>query len=312
MKAVTFERYGPPDVLRLEEVEKPIPVADEVLVRVRATTVTRSDCGLRSAEYFVGRLFTGLLRPKRGRIGIEFAGEIAEIGSGVTEFAVGDRVFGIGSGTNAEYICVGEAEPIALIPGALSFIDAAGVADGALSALSLLRTAKLTEGGCVLVFGASGSIGVGGVQVAKHLGAHVTAVCNAKNVDLMRSLGADAVIDYAGEDFTRNDETYDVVFDAAGKTSFRRCRRSVAANGLYITTDPGYLWHDAIVSLFTKRARLGIVRYTKPDILILADLLARGEYRPVIDCTLPLEDVVDAHRYVDTHQKTGNVVLTIR
>ena len=149
------------------------------------------------------------------------------------------------------------------------------------------------------------------MQVAKHLGAHVTAVCNPKSLDLMRSLGADVVIDYESEDFTRNGETYDVVFDAAGKTSFRRCRRSIAAHGLYITTDPGFLWLDAVISLFTKRARLGIVRYTKPDILTLADLLARGAYRPVIDRTLPLGDVVEAHRYVDTHEKTGNVVLTL-
>lgn len=170
---------------------------------------------------------------------------------------------------------------------------------------------KVGRGDRVLVYGASGSIGVGGVQVAKHLGAHVTAVCNAKNVELLRSLGADAVIDYEKEDFTKNGETYDVVFDAAGKHSFLRCRRSLAPGGLYITTDPGFLWHDAILSVFSKRARLGIVRYTKPDILTLTDLLARGEYRAVIDRTYPLEEVADAHRYVDTHQKTGNVVLTI-
>lgn len=312
MRAVTFDRYGSPDVLRIEEVTRPAPTDDEVLVRVHAATATRSDCGLRSAEYFVGRVFTGLLRPRRGRIGIEFAGEVEEVGAAATGFSVGDRVFGIGSGTNAEYVCVGADDAIARIPDGMTFADAAGVADGALSAISLLRTAKVGRGDRVLVYGASGSIGVGGVQVAKHLGAHVTAVCNTKNVELLRSLGADAVIDYENEDFTKNGETYDVVLDAAGKASFLRCKRSLAPGGLYITTDPGFLWHDAITSLFSKRAKLGIVRYTKPDILTLTDLLARGEYRAVIDRTYPLEEVADAHRYVDTHQKTGNVVLTLQ
>jgi NADPH:quinone reductase-like Zn-dependent oxidoreductase len=312
MRAVTFARYGAPEVLQIEDVPKPTPRAEEVLVRVHAASATRSDCGLRSAEYLVGRLFTGLVRPKRGRIGIEFAGEVEEVGESVTELVVGDRVFGIGSGTNAEYVCVGETDAIACIPDGMTFADAAGVTDGGLSAISLLRTAKVKKGDRVLVYGASGSIGVGGLQVAKHVGAHVTAVCNARNVELMRSLGADAVIDYESEDFTRNGETYDVVLDAAGKTSFLHCRRSVAPHGRYITTDPGFLWHDALVCLFTRRARLGIVRYTKPDLATLVDLLTRGDYRPVVDRTFPLESVVDAHRYVDTHRKTGNVVLTIR
>ena len=311
MKAVVFDRYGPPDVLRLEEIEQPVPKDDEVLVRVRATTATRSDCGLRGAEYFVGRLFTGIFRPKRGTIGLEFAGEVEAVGDTVTEFAIGDRLFGICSGGNAEYVCVPESGVIALIPQGMTFEEAAAVADGALSAMSLLRT-HVEKGNRVLVYGASGSIGVGGVQVARDLGAHVTAVCNTKTVDLMRSLGADETIDYMNQDFTENGETYNVVFDAAGKRSFLRCRRSLEPDGIYITTDPGFMWHDALVSLFTKRAKLGIVRYTKPDILTLTKLIKAGKYRPVIDRTYPLEDVIDAHRYVETHQKTGNVVLTVR
>jgi NADPH:quinone reductase-like Zn-dependent oxidoreductase len=311
MRAVTFDRYGPPEVLRIEEVARPAPDADQVLVRVHATTATRSDCGLRSAEYFVGRFFTGLFRPKRRRVGIEFAGEVEAVGAAVTELAVGERVFGICSGANAEYVCVREAGVIARIPDGMTYEEAAAVADGALSAMSLLRQ-RVEKGDRVLVYGASGSIGVGGVQVAKHLGAHVTAVCNTKNVELERSLGADEVIDYLKEDFTKNGETYDVVFDAAGKHSFLRCKRSLAPDGIYITTDPGFMWHDAVASLFSKRAKLGIVRYRKEEILAVAELLERGEYRPVIDRTYPLEDVVDAHRYVDTHQKTGNVVLTVR
>lgn len=311
MRAVTYGRYGPPEVLRLRDVERPTPKDDEALVRVRATSATRSDCGRRSAEYFVSRLLLGIFRPREGTIGLEFAGEVESVGKAVTELVVGDPVFGIGSGTNAEYVCVEESEPVARIPDGMTFEEAASVADGALSAMSLLRQAGVETGDRVLVYGASGSIGVGGVQVAKHLGAHVTAVCNTPNVDLVRSLGADEVIDYLKDDFTRNGETYDVVFDAVGKHAFLRCRRSVASDGTYITTDPGLMWHDAVVALISRRARLGIVRYEKHDLLTLAELLQAGAYRPVIDRTYPLEAVVEAHRYVETHQKTGSVVLTV-
>ena len=247
MRAVVHDRYGPPEVLRVAEVERPVPKEDEVLVRVRATTATRSDCGLRSAEYFVARFFTGIFRPKRGTIGIEFAGEVESVGDAVTELAVGDRVFGIGSGTNAEFVCMGETGVIARIPHGLAFEEAAAVADGGLSAISLLRSAGLQQGQRIVVYGASGSIGVGCVQVAKHLGAHVTAVCNTKNVDLVRSLGADEVIDYLKEDFTKNGETYDVVCDAVGKQSFLRCRGSLNA--------PRALHHDRSRVLVARRRR---------------------------------------------------------
>jgi NADPH:quinone reductase-like Zn-dependent oxidoreductase len=207
---------------------------------------------------------------------------------------------------------VRESGVIAHIPTGLSFAEAAAVADGALSAMSCLRQARVESRKRVVVFGASGSIGVGGTQVAKHLGAHVTAVCNTKNVDLMRSLGADEVIDYVNEDFTKNGETYDVIFDAAGKTTFLHCRRSLEPDGIYITTDPGFMWQDLPFALMSKRAKIGFVRYTKPGIVKLRELLEAGDYRAVIDRTYRLEDVADAHRYVDTHQKTGNVVLIVR
>jgi NADPH:quinone reductase-like Zn-dependent oxidoreductase len=312
-----FDRYGPPEVLRITDVERPIPKDDEVLVRVRATTATRTDAGFRSAEYFVARAFTGLFRPRRGIVGLEFAGEVAEIGAAVTEFAVGDRVFGIRSGSNAEYVCVRERGVIAHMPADLTFEEAAAVADGALSAMSLLRSAGVASGTKLLVYGASGSIGTGAVQVGKHfLGAHVTAVCNTQNVELVCSLGADEIVDYLNEDFASRGQTYDVVFDAAGKTSFLRCRRALARGGLYITTDPGFMWHDAILALLTKwgsdrKAKLGIVRYKQEDLLVVRELVERGTYRPVIDRRYAIEDVVEAHRHVDTHQKTGNVVLTI-
>jgi NADPH:quinone reductase-like Zn-dependent oxidoreductase len=275
MRAVVFDRYGPPEVLRVEEVERPVPGAGEVLVRVVAASATRSDCGLRGAEYFVGRLFTGLFRPKRGRIGLEFAGVVAAVGNDVAGFVAGDRVFGICSGGNAEFVCVEQTDPIAHVPTECSLEEAAVMADGGLSALSLLRAANLRQGQQIAVYGASGSIGVGTVQVAKHLGAHVTAVCLTKDFELMRSLGADEVIDYTLEEFAIG-HSYDVILDAAGKTTFRRCRPGLAADGVYVTTDPGFLWNDAITGLFTKRAKLGIVRYTKVDIEVLTKLIEAG------------------------------------
>jgi NADPH:quinone reductase-like Zn-dependent oxidoreductase len=314
VKAVTYDRYGPPEVLRLSDIERPSPKDDEVLVRVYATTATRSDCGLRSAEYFISRFFTGIFRPRAARrvLGTEFAGEVESVGAGVTEFESGDRVFGIRSGSNAEFVRVRENGVVAHIPARLNFAEAAAVADGALSAMSCLRQARVDRGKRVAVFGASGSIGVGGIQVAKHLGVHVTAVCNTKNVDLVRSLGADDVVDYVTEDFTKNGETYDVIFDAAGKTTFLHSRRSLKPDGIYITTDPGFMWQDLPFALVSKRAKIGFVRYTKPDIVKLGQLLEAGDYRTVIDRMYQLEDVADAHRYVDTHQKTGNVVLIVR
>ena len=312
VKAVRFDRYGPPEVLRVEEIARPEPKEDEVLVRVHATTAARSDSGRRSSEYFIARFFIGFFRPREGHIGLEFAGEVESVGDAVNEFGPGDRVFGIGSGANAEYVCVRADGTIARIPDAMAFEEAAAVADGGLSAVSLLKSAGLKRGQTIAVYGASGSIGTASVQVAKHLGAHVTAVCSAKAVDLMCSLGADEIVDYEQEDFAKRGESYDVVLDAAGKTSFFRCRRAVKPGGIYVTTDPGFMWHDALVSLTTKRAKLGIVRYTKEDLLTVGQLIQAGEYRPVIDRTYPLEEVVDAHRYVDTHQKIGNVVLTVR
>ena len=243
---------------------------------------------------------------------MEYAGVVAAVGPAVTEFSVGEEVFGVkGSGANAEYTIARATGAIAPKPTAMTFQEAAAVCDGACIARACLAKADLREGKSIVIYGASGSIGTAAVQIAKHQGAHVTAVCNTKNVDLVRSLGADEVVDYLQEDFTRNGETYDVVFDAVGKHSFLRCRRSRAPGGRYITTDPGFMWHDALVTLFARRAKLGIVRYRKEDLVALTDLLARGAYRPVIDSTYPLEDVVDAHRRVETHEKTGSVVLAV-
>ena len=317
MRAVVYDRYGPPEVLRLEDVERPVPDVDQVLVRVRATTVNRTDCGLRGARPFITRFFTGLLRPKHRIPGIELAGEVEAVGAAVTEFEVGDRVFGVkGYAAHAEFTCIRERGPLAQMPAGMPFEDAAAACDGASLALACLRRGGALQGRSVLVYGASGSVGTAAVQLAKHFGAHVTAVCGTDNVELVRSLGADEVVDYLQSDFTKNGETYDVILDAVGKHSFRRCRRSLERGGVFVETDLGFMWHAPLLILLTrwigdKRVAVGITRYTKQDVLFLKELVETGEYRPVIDRRYPLEEVVEATRYVETGQKTGNVVLTV-
>jgi NADPH:quinone reductase-like Zn-dependent oxidoreductase len=316
MKAVVHDNYGPPDVLRLEDVERPAPKEGEVLVRVHATTVTRTDCGLRGAKPFLARVYTGLRRPKRRIAGTELAGVVEAVGPAVSEFRVGDEVFGVKGGANAEYVCVRERGALAHKPASMSFEEAAAVSDGVIIALACLRKADLREGRSILIYGASGSIGTAAVQLAKHFGAHVTAVCNTKNVELVRSLGADVVIDYLQEDFTKNGERYDVVLDAVGKHSFRRCRRSLKPGGIYVETDLGFMWHVPPLALLTrwigdKKVTIALPKYTKENVVFLKELLEAGEYRPVIDRTYPLEDVIEATKYVETGQKTGNVVLTL-
>ena len=317
MRAVVYDRYGPPEVLRLEDVERPVPKEDEVLVKIHATTVNRTDCGWRTAKPFIARYFIGLLKPKRKILGMELAGEVEALGAAVTEFKVGDHVFGVkGFGAHAEFVCIRESGPLAHKPADMTFEEAAAVCDGASIALSCLGPADLRQGRKILIYGASGSIGTAAVQLAKHFGADVTAVCNTKNVELVRSLGADQVIDYLQEDFTKNGKTYDVIFDAVGKHSFRRCRRSLNPGGIYLETDLGFMWHVPILALLTRRignkkVTLGMAKYRKQDVLFLKELIEAGKYRAVIDRRYPLEDVVEATRYVETEQKTGNVVLTV-
>jgi len=317
MRAVVYDRYGPPEVLRLEEVERPAPQDDEILVKVHATTVNRTDCGWRKAEPFFVRYFIGWRRPRRRVLGMELAGVVEAVGPAVTEFEVGDEVFGVkGFGAHAEYTCIREQGAVARKPTGMSFDEAAAVCDGALIARSCLRNADLRPGRSILVYGASGSVGTAAVQLARDLGAEVTAVCDTKNLELVRSLGADHVVDYLQQDFTKNGETYDVVFDAVGKHSFRRSRRSLKPGGLFVDTDLGFMWHLPLVVLATrwigdKKAVLGITKYTKADVLHLKELIEAGQYRAVIDRRFPLEDVVEATRYVETGQKTGNVVLTV-
>jgi NADPH:quinone reductase-like Zn-dependent oxidoreductase len=317
MRAVVHDKYGPPEVLRLEEVERPVPKDDEVLVKIHATTVNRTDCHIRRAKPFMWRFFAGLRRPKRRILGMELAGAVEAVGAAVTEFEVGDHVFGVkGFGAHAEFVCMREGAPLAHKPAGTTFEEAAAVCDGAISALTDLRRADVRKGRSILVYGASGSVGTAAVQLAKHFEADVTAVCNTENVELVRSLGADEVVDYLQEDFTKNGKTYDVIFDAVGKHSFRRCRRSLKPGGIFLETDLGFLWHVPVLALLTrwlgdKRVTLTVTRYTKKDVLFLKELIEAGRYRAVVDRRYPLEDVVEATRYVETGQKTGNVVLTV-
>jgi NADPH:quinone reductase-like Zn-dependent oxidoreductase len=319
MKAVVHDRYGPPDVLRIDEVATPMPNDDEVLVRVRATTVTQTDCHIRRAHWFFWRFFTGLRRPRRRILGIELAGEIEAVGADVTEFAVGDEVFGMQwinrpQGTHAELVCVRASGPLAAKPAGMTFEEAAAVCDGFIQGQTALRLGGVGPRTRLVVYGASGSCGTAAVQLARHLGAHVTAVCNTKNVDLVRSLGADVVVDYEREDFTKRGETYDVVLDAVGKYSFLRCRRSLRPGGLYVATDgllSLVLWPLTRLLRSSRRVVFGTPRYTKQEILFLKELIEAGEYRAVVDRTYPLEAAAEAHRYVESWQKTGNVVLTV-
>ncbi len=317
MKAIVHDRYGPPEVLRLEEVERPVPADDEVLVRIHATTVSRTDCGLRAADPFFTRLITGVRRPRQRILGMEFSGEVEAIGGSVRDFAVGDRVFGArGSGAHAEFLAIRESAPVARMPANMSFEEAAAVCDGASLALPCLRGGNVGEGTSILVHGASGAIGTAAVQLASAFGADVTAVCGPKAVELVRSLGAGEVIDYTAQDFTRNGRRYDVIFDAVGKHSFRRSRRSLKRGGIFVETDLGFGWHVPWLILLTrfigdKHVKMGIPHFTKQDVLLVRELIEAGKFRAVIDRRYPMEEVVEATRYVETGRKIGNVVLTI-
>ena len=323
MKAVVYDRYGPPDVLHIEDVAKPEPTEDELRVRVRAAAVTRGDCATRDANRrsgalvtLVSRLVSGVRRPRQPILGSEFAGEVDALGAAVDDFAVGDRVFGSTGfrfGAHAEFVCVRRDSRVAPMPAGLTFEQAAAITDGGLNSLWCLRLAQPLEERKVLVYGASGAIGSAAVQLAKHFGAQVTAVCGTKNVELLRTLGAGAVIDYMKEDFTRNGRTYDVIMDAVGKHSFRRCKGSLNPGGRYLATDG---LDNLVLSMWT--ARFGDKRvifklpprYTRQDVFFLKELVESGRFHPVVDRSYPLEEVIEASRYVETEQKTGNVILT--
>ena len=319
MRAAVHDRYGEPDVLRIDEVARPVPAADEVLVEVHVATVNRTDCGFRLPRPFIVRFFSGLRRPKYRTLGTEFAGVVVERGAAVASFDIGDRVFGVNErfGANAEFMCVRPDVSIATMPEGRSFAEMAGVADGGILAMTCLNWSGLSAGQRILIYGASGAIGTSAVQLAKQLGAHVTAVCGTASVDMVGSLGPDVVVDYQRTDFTATDDTYDVVLDAVGKSSFRRCRSLVRRGGRYVSTDLGFMWQNVFLSLLTlkftpKRIQMPIPKYTHDKVETLRSLVESGDFRAVIDRKYPLDQVVDATRYVETQQKQGNVLIEVR
>jgi NADPH:quinone reductase-like Zn-dependent oxidoreductase len=319
VKACVHTRYGPPEVVRLEEVAKPEPGPDDLLIRVHATTVNRTDCGVRQADPVVARLFTGLTKPRHTILGNEFAGDVEAVGQDVSSFKEGDAVFGLApdeSGAHAEYIRVSQSGSLALKPAAITYQQAAASCDGAMLALKALRKARVERGPKILINGATGAVGSAAVQLAKYFGAEITAVCGTQNLELVRSLGADRVIDYEREDFTKDGRRYEVVFDAVGKSSFRRCRRLLERHGVFLFTDLGFLWHAPLLALVTRfvgtrRVVIPIQRPNQQELLFVKDLIEEGAFAPVMDRSYPLEEIVEAYRYVETGQKTGNVVITV-
>jgi len=321
MRAAVNTRYGSPDVLEIRQVHKPEPKAGEVLIEVHATTVSRTDCGMLRPHPFFVRLVAGLLRPKRTILGMDFAGVVQAIGAGVTRFKPGDRVFGLSPdvyGAHAEYLCVPEEAAMAAMPAATRFGEAV-VCEGAWYADTNLRAFRLEPGHSILIYGASGAIGTAAVQLAKSYGAKVTAVVATRHLDLVRTLGADRAVDYTAQDFTQLGETFDVVFDAVGKTTFSRCRRLLKPEGVFAATDLGPWGQNALLAILSAITGSRRVIFPLPSsskakafVEFLKARMEAGEFRPVIDREYPLEAIADAYRYVETEQKTGIVVINVR
>jgi NADPH:quinone reductase-like Zn-dependent oxidoreductase len=322
MKAIVYERYGSPDVLNVKEVEKPTPKDNEVLIKTHATTVTSGDWRVRSLNVPVGfglisRLFFGILRPRQPILGTELAGEIKAVGKDVRKFKVSDQVFafsGARMGCHAEYKCMPEDGAVALKPPNLTYEEAAALSFGGTTALDFFRSGKLQSGERVLVNGASGGVGTAAVQLAKHFGADVTGVCSTANVELVRSLGATHVIDYTKEDFTRNGETYDVIMDTVGTAPFSRSKGSLKEGGrllLVVAGLPAMLQIPWVSITSSKKIIAGPAAERADDLRFLAELAEAGEFRPVIDRRYPSEQIAEAHRYVDSGRKKGNVIITL-
>ena len=309
MRAAVYRKYGPPEVLRVTEIGKPIPKDNQILVRVFATTVTSGDVRLRKADPFIVRLFFGLLGPRKHVLGSDLAGEVEVVGKEVRRFKVGDQVFGLGVKTYAEYACLKEDGPRAIKPVNVSFEEAAAIPWGAGCSLYFLRRGGIRAGQRVLIYGASGSLGTAAVQLAKHFGAEVTGVCSTANLDLVKSLGADKVIDYTKQDFTTSGP-YDLIYHTVGKISFSRSVKSLRKGGVYVSA--------LLLAPSLRRLRAGgrkviggIAKVKAEDMTFLKELVEAGKLRPVIDQRFPLEQIAEAHRYVERGHKKGNVVITL-
>lgn len=319
MKAAVQTRYGPPEVVRISEVEKPAAKDNEVLVKVHATTVNRTDCAYRAARPFFMRFLTGPIRPRATVLGTEFAGVVEAVGAGVTSFEVGDRVFGYNEGpfgAHAEYMSIPADGSLATMPANVTYEEAAPGTEGSHYALSQISAAKIHSGQDVLVYGATGAIGSAAVQLLKSLGAKVTAVCDTDNAELVRGLGAGRVIDYTAGDLTKDERTYDVVLDSVGKSSFSRCKRLLNPGGIYISSELGPLAQNPFLALIAplhggRKVMFPIPKHDQEMVGYFKELIESGEFKPVIDRTYPLDQIVEAYRYVETGQKIGNVVIRV-
>lgn len=319
MKAIVYTRYGPPEVAQLTELPKPVPKDHEVLIKVYASTVNRTDSGFRSANYFISRFWTGLLKPKQQVLGCEFAGMVEATGANVTAFKIGDKVFGFNDktcGGHGEYLTLAETDAMATIPHGYGFEEAAALTEGSHYALVDIKAAKVQKGQRVLVNGATGAIGSAAVQLLKFFGAHVTAVCATPHVGLVKSLGADVVIDYQTEDFTQTTHKYDFIFDAVGKSAYKTCKPLLTENGIYISTELGKRGVNVLLALTTpllgtKRLLFPLPTISKDDVLFLKERAEQGQFKPVIDKKFSMSQIVEAYRYVESGQKVGNVILKI-
>jgi len=320
MKAIVFTKYGSPDVLQLQEVVKPSQKENDVLIKIYATSVTSGDCRMRKADPFAIRFFNGLTRPKKTTVlGNEFSGEIEEVGKDVKLFRKGDHVFGqtgMSLGANAEYICLPEDATLAIKPANITHEEAATIPFGGNTALHFLRKANIRSGQKVLIYGASGSLGTAAIQLARYFGTEVTGVCSTENVELVKSLGADKVIDYTKEDFTKTNQTYDIIFDTTGKSPFSGCVKSLTQNGIYLRAV-----HMSLSSNFrgfwtsmtsSRKVIGGVATELKENLVFLRNLIEAGKLKPVIDRRYPFEQIAEAHRYVDKGHKKGNVAITIQ
>lgn len=318
MKAILYTEYGSPDVLKLKDVEKPIPRDNEVLIRIYATSVTAADCLMRRGETFISRVFLGFRKPKRKILGTELAGEIEETGKNVKRFKKGDQVYGFtgfGLGAYAEYNCMPENGSLVIKPTKMNYGEAAAVVDGASTAYFFLKEkANIRNGQKVLILGASGSIGSFAVQIAKYFGAEVTGICSTSNLDLVKSLGADRVIDYTKDDFTKNGETYDIIFDTVGKSSFSHSKESLNEKGQYLLTNGGlkYLVFSLWTSLVGGKKIISAMSIEKTEALIfIKKLIEEEKIRLVVDRVYPLEQIARAHSYVEKGHKQGNVIIKV-
>ncbi len=319
MKAAVYLNYGNPDVVNIVDADKPTPKENEVLVKVHATSINRTDCGFRSGKPYIVRLFSGLKRPRQTILGSDFAGEVESVGKDVTTFKTGDRVFGFHPdifGAHAQYICLPEEASMTTMPANIGFEEAAAICEGAHYAMNYLKEIDFKSQNKILINGASGAIGSAAVQLAKYLGAEVTAVCNTKNVDLIKSLGANTVIDYEKEDFTLRNHRFDVVLDAVGKSTFFKCKKILNKGGIYFSTEFGPYYQNIILPLTTsllgdKKMMFPLPKHSKKEIIFFRDIIESGHYRAVIDRKYPLEQIREAYRYVETGQKTGSVLITV-